>query len=97
MSDPAFEPKNVVETGVAHGVTSRFVLEALKGTEKAISGVLTFNQMTRFGARKSERRSAMATQIDGHTSRVPVGDGFPGCFPGWADRSFHSRQPAQRT
>jgi hypothetical protein len=36
-------PKTVVETGVAQGVTLRFILEALKRTETIIFGVLIFH------------------------------------------------------
>ncbi len=62
-------PKNVVETGVAHGVTSRFILEALKRNGDGHLWSIDLPPLDRFWR-----------QIDGHTSRVRVGAVFLDCF-----------------
>ena len=45
-------PRNVVETGVAHGVTSRFILEGLEKNGMAIFGVLIGHQWNLSGKPK---------------------------------------------
>ena len=81
-------PKNVVETGVAHGVTSRFILEALEKNGSGHLSSIDLPPIERFWQRKSEWRSAAATQIDGRTSRAQAGFTFPSCFPGLARSIF---------
>jgi hypothetical protein len=72
--------KQVIETGVAHGVSSRFILAALERNGKVIFSVLTYLHWTDLGESKSPSRLATATRIDGPTLRVRAGDVFLHCF-----------------
>ena len=49
--------ETVVETGVAHGVTSCFILEALERNGPAIGGALTVHRWNGSGSSKSALRS----------------------------------------
>jgi hypothetical protein len=71
-------PKKVVETGVAHGVTSRCILEAF--TRSGDGHLWSIDLPPLVGASRSARQSATASQIDGHMLGVRAGGGFPSYF-----------------
>ena len=82
-------PKKIVETGVAHGVTSRCILEALNRNGDGHLWSIDLPPVDRFwrqqvGAAVGDRYADRWT-----TSRVRAGGGFPSCFPS-LDRSIFS-------
>ncbi|TPW00400.1 MAG: hypothetical protein USCAAHI_00154 [Beijerinckiaceae bacterium] len=79
-------PSNVVETGVAHGITSRFILEALEKMGLAICGALTDRHWNRCCASKSVWQLATDVQSDGPLAQV--GDIFRPYFLNWARSIF---------
>ena len=89
-------PKTVVETGVAHGVTSRCILEALDRNARrspvehrpSASG-----QVLAAAGRRGRWRSVCGS-MDLHLGFEQAAPSRA-AFPAWTDRSFHSRQPAQ--
>ncbi len=91
-------PKKVVETGVAHGVTSRCVLEALARNGDGRLWSIDLPPVDRFW--RQQVGAAVGRSIRGSMdlhrwfeqaapSRV--------AFQPWRDRSVRSRQPPQRT
>ena len=67
-------PAKVVETGVARGITSRFILEALAQTGLVISGASTFRlRGTEICMRRSARPCPRAFVIAGRTFADPAG------------------------
>lgn len=74
------KPKRVVETGVAHGVTSRFVLEALERNGSGHLWSIDLPPWKGVGEIKSVWPSGRVMHSDGHTLRVRAGDAFRSCF-----------------
>ena len=73
-------PKNIIETGVAHGVTSHSSWRRSRGTETAIYGASIFHRWKGSTTEKLGLPLAVVTQIDGRTSRVLVAAACHDCF-----------------
>ena len=74
-------PTKVVETGVARGLTSRFILEALKKTKQGIFGASTSLHCSNHSyMSRSVPPSVTALRTDGPILKAQARGAFPGCF-----------------
>ena len=69
------KPRTVIETGVAHGVTSRFILRLWNKTGPANSSASTVRRSNRNGKTKSASRWTTGSERDGPTFTAPAGGG----------------------
>jgi hypothetical protein len=89
-------PRKIVETGVAHGVTSRFILEALKRNGDGHLWSIDLPPLERHW------REQVGVAVGDRFPAMVIHQGFEQAASSQIivsarrDRSFHSRQPAQR-